>query len=171
MKNVEIRNFRDSDTKSLFRFRSQIGTETDFVSFKNDSLENLRVNQSYFSEPTGGHFLALIDGRVIGLVYFSTNYQTKASTIETIGVLKEARGMGVGKKLLEKVFYYLVQKGFNKVSLEVDKENTTAISFYKSLGFTKLSETKTDIKLSLSLSETKASSFSFRKESRGYHNW
>ena len=43
--------------------------------------------------------------------------------------------MGIGKKLLEMCCKEALNKKFKKIKLEVNKENSNAIKFYKSKGF------------------------------------
>lgn len=51
-----------------------------------------------------------------------------------ISVLPEFRNMSIGVKLMRKLFELLKNKGYNKLSLSVQKENK-AVNFYIRLGF------------------------------------
>ena len=56
--------------------------------------------------------------------------------ILTIGVINEARKLGIGKKLIMNMVYlYRNQPNVIAISLDVIDYNTAAIRFYKRLGF------------------------------------
>lgn len=57
--------------------------------------------------------------------------------ILSIGVREEARKNGYGKMLLK---YLIKNYAFEKIFLEVSKNNNTAIKLYESVGFKKISE-------------------------------
>ncbi len=52
-----------------------------------------------------------------------------------IAVCKEARGLGLGTLLMQKIIQKAMQEGYPSISLSVDPENTTAVHLYKKLGF------------------------------------
>jgi ribosomal protein S18 acetylase RimI-like enzyme len=55
--------------------------------------------------------------------------------VGTLGTLKEARGRGIGTLLLRTAFAEFHRRGYRKVSLGVDSENTTnAVHLYESVG-------------------------------------
>lgn len=54
-----------------------------------------------------------------------------------IAVIRHARGMGVGKKLMNKVILQAVADGYHALSLSVDPNNVNAVELYKNLGFYK----------------------------------
>lgn len=61
-----------------------------------------------------------------------------------ISVLKEARGQGIGTELMRQLLYFLQKKGYQKVSLSVQKENY-ACRMYQKLGFQVVKEQEEDI--------------------------
>ena len=56
--------------------------------------------------------------------------------IDTLCIHKDARGKGIGTKLLQYAVEVGKSKGFTKLSLNVDIEKTNAKSLYERLGFT-----------------------------------
>ncbi|MTI17905.1 ribosomal-protein-alanine N-acetyltransferase [Rhodobacteraceae bacterium RKSG542] len=60
----------------------------------------------------------------------------------TIAVSPKSRGRGVGRALMETGIFHLYSERVESLFLEVDEDNTSAVSLYKSLGFTKVGERK-----------------------------
>jgi len=56
-------------------------------------------------------------------------------TIVNVGILKEFRGKGLGRLLMQYLLSLLVKNGYKEVKLKVSSHNLTAINMYKSLGF------------------------------------
>ncbi|WML39700.1 GNAT family N-acetyltransferase [Neobacillus sp. OS1-2] len=52
-----------------------------------------------------------------------------------IAVMKNARGKGIGKLLMEKLIETASSDGFSSLSLSVDPKNSQAVQLYKKLGF------------------------------------
>lgn len=52
-----------------------------------------------------------------------------------IAVTRHARGMGVGKLLMNKVILQAIADGYHALSLSVDPSNINAVELYKNLGF------------------------------------
>lgn len=69
-----------------------------------------------------------------------------------ISVKKKFRRQGIGKKLMQEMLALLVQKGYEKVSLSVNKDNY-AYRMYRELGFQILSEQDEDYLMVLELQE------------------
>jgi ribosomal protein S18 acetylase RimI-like enzyme len=55
--------------------------------------------------------------------------------VHDVTVLKEYRGKGIGRKLLEKVIEIARNRGYCKITLEVREDNKNAKALYQSLGF------------------------------------
>lgn len=52
-----------------------------------------------------------------------------------IAVINKARGKGIGKMLMKKLFETASRDGYTSLSLSVDPKNTQAVQLYKNLGF------------------------------------
>lgn len=91
------------------------------------------------SHPSCFVLFALLDGVFVGICTCFINISTfKAKpyfNIHDIAILKEARGKGIGRKLLERVIEIAQERGYCKVNLEVRHDNHTAKHLYSNLGF------------------------------------
>ncbi len=83
------------------------------------------------------YFVAKFEDKYIGYVGFEK--MGDYLNIQKIAVLEDYRNCGVASKLLEKVFEYKSKQELNKVFLEVDVNNKTAIKFYEKFGFKTIS--------------------------------
>lgn len=81
------------------------------------------------SRPIGYAFVRFIDG--------SETWRTpdKVAEIETLSVLPEFRGSGLGSALMEAVYSELEKAGVKEISLAVVATNTDALRFYERHGF------------------------------------
>ena len=71
--------------------------------------------------------------------FFTTNIikenKKVIGKISMIGTKKEFRGKGIGKFALTNGLFFLKNKGASKINLDVDSENSHAISMYENIGF------------------------------------
>ncbi|BES64995.1 hypothetical protein SANA_14340 [Gottschalkiaceae bacterium SANA] len=81
----------------------------------------------------------LIRGALLSMV-FSYHPPKNELYIDSIGVSADARGRGVGTKLLEFAEELAHRKGCNTLSLHVMKENPKAKALYERLGYKVVSE-------------------------------
>lgn len=97
----------------------------------------------WFSEPDTFVLLAELEQQPIGYAFVrisesdSTTWESddRVAKVETLSVLPEFRGMGVGTKLMDEVYALLKDKGITEVSLTVVATNPKAIEFYQREGF------------------------------------
>jgi len=80
------------------------------------------------------------DGMDIGIL--SVEVQDRALHIETIGVLPEFHGRGIGTRLIRGICSEAADRGA-KVTLTVQRENHRAVALYERLGFSTTGETLT----------------------------
>ena len=84
--------------------------------------------------------IAYVDDEPAGLVncfeVFSTFQCKPVINIHDVVVLQDFRGMGLGKKLLEKVENIARERGCCKLTLEVLSGNEVAAGLYRKYGFT-----------------------------------
>jgi len=81
-------------------------------------------------------FEAWDNDELIGLVAaYLNNYETKIGFITSVIVSRKYQKQGIAKILLEKTIDFAKEKGFEKIHLEVHKENKNAIGLYKTFGF------------------------------------
>lgn len=82
------------------------------------------------------YLVAEVDGKVVG--FGGAWVILDESHITNIAILKEYRGLGMGRALTQALLQYLSNLGAAYATLEVRKSNEVAQSLYVSLGFVKL---------------------------------
>lgn len=87
-------------------------------------------------------FLVAVDENQQVLGYIGLNFVLDEGYITNIAVMPEFRGLGVAKKLLEKIIDFGVSKNLTFISLEVRKSNIAAISLYQKFDFLPVGERK-----------------------------
>ncbi len=79
-------------------------------------------------------YLAKKDGGILGFLnMISPGNETPE--IRTVGVLPEARGKGLGKRLILRALADLASHGFQECALTVAVQNRNALDLYRNLGF------------------------------------
>ena len=73
-----------------------------------------------------------LKGLAIG---YTENLKGNSAYISVVGVKKEFRGSGIGKKVVQKFIEICRQKKIKSVNLYTHKSNKAAIKMYKALGF------------------------------------
>ena len=74
------------------------------------------------------------DNKLVGLtVLYCNNVKERKSYISLVGVLKEYRGLGMAKNMLNKAITYARKQNFTV--LGIHSNNPIAILLYQSLGF------------------------------------
>ena len=88
--------------------------------------------------PSAEAIVAEVDGVVVGMALFFTNYSTWSGRngvyLEDLYVRPEARGAGLGKALLVELARLAVERGCARVEWSVLDWNAPAIAFYCSIG-------------------------------------
>jgi ribosomal protein S18 acetylase RimI-like enzyme len=82
-------------------------------------------------------FLALADGKVVGwcdIVPIDRPIHAHCGVLG-MGVLKEYRGQGIGKALMQTTLEKAQSSGLTRVELTVREKNTRALELYKKFGF------------------------------------
>ena len=81
----------------------------------------------------GPQWVAVIDGKAIGTV--SVRPEPDHLYIRSMAVLAEARGAGVGKKLIDAVEIYAIESGFDRLFLHTTYFSKSALRLYEKCGF------------------------------------
>jgi GNAT superfamily N-acetyltransferase len=88
--------------------------------------------------PLAEAVLAEVEGAVVGLALFFTNFSTWSGKgglyLEDLFVQPQARGAGIGKALLVHLAGIAVARGYARFEWSVLDWNTPAIGFYRALG-------------------------------------
>jgi|ERR1035437_845041 ribosomal protein S18 acetylase RimI-like enzyme len=104
-----------------------------------NKLQQLRLVDGLANHPSSFVLFATIEETIVGMatcfINFSTFYVRPFLNIHDLIVLKELRGIGIGSALLQKCIDVSTERKFCKVTLEVRKDNPTAQSIYRKLGF------------------------------------
>lgn len=99
--------------------------------------ENLILGLS--NQPSSFVLFILYGEEIAGLatcfINFSTFKAKRYLNIHDLVVLKEFRGKGLGRKLLNKCIDISLERDFCKITLEVRDDNVNAQSLYSSLNF------------------------------------
>lgn len=86
-------------------------------------------------DPENDYFaVAEVDGRIIGSIVI-VHQPDRAARLRWFLVLPEARGNGVGRRLLEDAMTFCREKKFKSVILSTISELKPAIHLYESVGF------------------------------------
>ena len=95
-------------------------------------------------------FEAWDNEKLTGLVaaYFN-NYENKIGFITSVIVSLKYQNKGIAKTLLKNAIDFARDKGFEKIQLEVYKENESVISLYKKTGFAEKEQKMIQMELDL----------------------
>jgi phosphinothricin acetyltransferase len=83
-------------------------------------------------------FVVEDEGRVLGYTSYShfRNWPGYANTMEhSIYLHQDARGRGLGRRLLERLIDHATEQGVHALIASVDSENEASLKFHKRLGF------------------------------------
>jgi len=92
-----------------------------------------------YSDMTQDYFLkdlcifGMINNLYIG--YGQIIFNRDMYTIVNFGIIKDFRGIGLGKLLLNDIILYAKKSGIKELAIRVDSNNTAAINLYKWIGF------------------------------------
>lgn len=80
------------------------------------------------------YFIALVDGKRVA--YVGSWLTIPNAEILNLFVIEKYRGLGIGKRLINKVIKVCNEENIEMLTLEVRASNEFAIKMYKELGFT-----------------------------------
>ncbi len=87
-------------------------------------------------DPMAAHFLAYLDNQPVGTARIRY-LNAKTAKLERLAVLPEARGKGIGKKLMEKALEVAAQKNLEEVVIHAQDY---VKGLYEKLGFEQVGE-------------------------------
>ena len=99
--------------------------------------------ETWLKEPTSFILLAEKENRPIGYAFVRIKKDTsaiwhsadKVAEIETVSILPEFRGLGIGANLMEAIYAEARKEGVKELSLLSVAANPKAIAFYERQGF------------------------------------
>jgi len=139
MSSLIIRNAAGEDLSALTELLKVLfEIEEDFV----PDAAKQRRGLSLILDGCGKHRLILVAelaGKVVGMcsaqVLVSTAEGGEAAVVEDVVVLEDYRGRGIGAGLLEAVGKWAETRGISRLQLLADRNNTSAVEFYRSRGW------------------------------------
>ncbi len=119
-----IRKYEDSDLISVINIWHQTA-EAAYSFMSGDMINSIREDIKTKYMPNSQSWVALRDGKVVGFIALLEN------TVGGLFVSPQYQGQGIGKSLVEHV-----KSANGSISLDVLKQSTKALNFYKKCGFT-----------------------------------
>lgn len=138
-----LRPIRSTDNPVIAQIIRQVLTEFGAnrpgFAFMDPELDDLT---RAFSDEKSAYWLALLQDEIVGGAGFGPLVGGDSNTCELkkMYLLPKARGLGLGKKLLENILTAAVQAGYEQIYLETTATMTTAIQLYERFGFQRLSK-------------------------------
>jgi ribosomal protein S18 acetylase RimI-like enzyme len=137
-KEIEIVQIRKEHIASFYACLDNVARERIYLGrLQAPPLEDVRAFVLKKIAKDIPHFVAVLDDIVIG---WCDIYPLTKETFQHVGVLgmgvhKNYRGQGLGRKLMKKTLAKAREKGFERIELEVYTTNTAAIRLYENFGF------------------------------------
>lgn len=148
MRDLVIRKANPSDWQTIQELNDKIfKINFDFDTSIDPDWEYSQVGKDYFKERcTNPKYITFIvfennipagyaDG-YIEVVEYYLPYLAKTGIIENLGVLAEHQRKGLATLLVKNLVVWLKNQGATSISVESYYQNSNAINFYQSLGFT-----------------------------------
>jgi putative acetyltransferase len=138
MNNITIRTIKPSDNAAIARIirttLEEFGAVRKGTVYYEESTDHL---YDMFQQPSSIYWVAELNGEVVG---GAGVYPTKGVPDDTTELVKmylvpAARGLGIGKTLIEKCIQFAKEKGYKRLYLESMPELKRAISVYEKFGF------------------------------------
>lgn len=136
--NKKIQEIQSSQDQTMCSIIKQVGQEFGAIGdgFGPSDLEVEAMSQHYSDLSNSCYLVATIDGVVVGGSGIAAfNDHDDVCELRKLFILKESRGLGLGKKLTEQCLRYAKQKGYKRCYLDTLSNMTSAIALYEKLGF------------------------------------
>lgn len=140
---IEIREIVETDNKALADIIRNTLLEFNAAKpgtvYYDESTDHL---SDLFQKKNSVYYVALIDGKLVGGAGLYPTAGLPDDTVELVKMylLPEARGLGLGKKLILKSLDTASSLGYSRVYLETMAELSAAVQTYLHLGFRSLPE-------------------------------
>lgn len=139
MNNVIIRPIKQDDNVALANIIR--GSLEEFNAAKagtvyfDESTDHLF--ELFQSTPSSIYFVAELNGKVLGGagIFPTQNLPTAVCELVKMYLAKEARGLGLGRMMINKCLQSAKEMGFEKVYLETMPELSKAVKVYEKFGF------------------------------------
>jgi ribosomal protein S18 acetylase RimI-like enzyme len=135
---VEIRRARPSDARAFHAFWSAIVAEGRFVRTE-EVREPARAFRKRFRQRSDQevHLLAFDGSRLVGHVTVQRERHPVTQHVGSLAIAAaaDARGRGIGRRLMDEAIAWSTRVGIEKLVLSVYPHNDAAIALYRSCGF------------------------------------
>ena len=138
-----IRNGVAADAEVLLDVFIRTHAETDFLaSYPDENTHTVEEEWDFLlkkeNSPDEIELLAFLDGKAVGSAGFycvGRREKTRHRAEFGISVIKDCWGLGIGRALTETCVTLAKQAGYSQLELQVVADNTSAVSLYRSTGF------------------------------------
>lgn len=141
--NIIIRNIEPTDNTALAQVirgaLEEFGANKPGTVYFDPTTDHL---YELFQTNGAVYYVALIDGILVGGCGIFPTENLPEATCELVKLYlhKNARGTGLGKKLMLQSMQWAKENGYKTVYLETMPELSTAVSMYEQLGFVKINQ-------------------------------
>jgi putative acetyltransferase len=141
MDNISFRNIRQSDNKILSKIvkdtLAEFGANHPDTVYYDPSTNTLF---EVFQKERSNYFVAELNNEITGGagIYPTDGLPDDTCELVKMYLLPHARGLGIGKTLINKCLEYAKSAGYKKVYLESMPELRQALKVYEKFGFTYL---------------------------------
>jgi GNAT superfamily N-acetyltransferase len=134
---VEIRDAQVREASSLARLADQLGYPTEIAQIESrlKRIDGRRDERVIVAADEGQNVLGWTTVRVVEHMYGDAFVEISGFVVD-----KEARGRGVGRKMMAEVERWAKQTGHSSIRLNANVARTGAHEFYKALGFEQIKQ-------------------------------
>ncbi|MGE7115067.1 N-acetyltransferase family protein [Lysinibacillus sp. NPDC047702] len=143
MEQIKIRVATEEDVENMLAIQSEVLVEEDYLittfeEFQQTIGEQKNWIQAKLTNERELILIAQYQEKIVGWLVFQSPNRKRLAHTGSFGmmILKEYRGLGIGKRLLEKLLKWAELNPYiEKISLGVFSTNESAIALYKKMGF------------------------------------
>ena len=139
----QIQELSHAHDSQICQIIKQVGEEYGAVGegFGPSDTEVKAMSQFYHDKIASRYLVVSIDNKIVGGCGIAAfNNSKSVCELRKLFLLPDARGLGLGKKLVEGCLKYAVVKGYESCYLDTLTNMKPAINLYEQLGFKHLSE-------------------------------
>lgn len=135
---VHLRPIQQSDNKAIAAVIRQtleeFGANKPGTVYFDETTDHLF---ELFQTPRSVYYVAILDNKILGGggIYPTAGLPQGTCELVKMYLLPEARGIGLGRRLIEKSMQFALEQGFTQVYLETMPELQNALKAYERLGF------------------------------------
>ncbi|MGG2055287.1 GNAT family N-acetyltransferase [Lysinibacillus pakistanensis] len=152
---IKIRAATEEDAENMLAIQSEVLAEVDYLittleEFQQTIDEQRKWIQGKLENERELILIAQYQEKIVGWLVFQSPNRKRLAHTGSFGmmILKEYRGLGIGKRLLEKLLKWAELNPYiEKISLGVFSTNESAIALYKKMGFVEEGRKINEIKL------------------------